>query len=249
MPLGETGTLSNVRHRWSGHARPTSRRFSSRRPSRISTPTFRFTTVLAIDFFLDLSQNMRWDVVGNVLRIEPQHPDLPLSRAEDGRAYDCDCSSVTQAPARTVLCISATASVTRKSSAISAGLAGDDTLARYAMSVAAKPTPGNSALASTSTDSIGMPQPCRFAIEIVAVARCQRQHEELAAVHIRALARRPWWHDERLLRVTRGDSHLVARRGVSNRGRYLHVFLGASDEGSNDQVERRAASTLAKLKG
>ena len=40
------------------------------------------------------------------------------------------CSSVTGTPARTVLCISATASVTRKSSAILSGAAEDDTLAR-----------------------------------------------------------------------------------------------------------------------
>jgi len=40
------------------------------------------------------------------------------------------CSNVTGTPARTVLCTSATASVTRKSSAILSGAAEDDTLAR-----------------------------------------------------------------------------------------------------------------------
>jgi hypothetical protein len=38
------------------------------------------------------------------------------------------------------------------------------------------------------------------------------------------LARWLRWHRERLLRAARGDNHFVARRSVSNRGRYLHAF-------------------------
>ena len=45
----------------------------------------------------------------------------------------------------------------RSSSSISSCLAVDETLARYVMLDAAKPMPANSALASTSTDSMAIP--------------------------------------------------------------------------------------------
>src|SRR5208283_4914752 len=63
--------------------RPISPRFSWRKPSRISIPTFRFAATLAIHFILDLFKHLRRDVLGNILRVQRQHPDLPLPRAQE----------------------------------------------------------------------------------------------------------------------------------------------------------------------
>src|SRR2546430_8925870 len=72
--------------------RPTSPRFNWRSPSRISVPTFRFATALAIDFILDLFKNMSRDVLRYILRVKSQHPDLPgaqlgLDEAEHAPLY------------------------------------------------------------------------------------------------------------------------------------------------------------------
>src|SRR6266568_2153146 len=72
--------------------RPTSLRFSWRNPSRISIPTFRFATTLAINFVLDLFQHMGRDVLGNILRVKRKHPDLPPPRAEE--INDSDTSAL-----------------------------------------------------------------------------------------------------------------------------------------------------------
>src|SRR5437667_1632864 len=62
--------------------RPTSPRFNWRSPSRISIPTFRFATALAIDFILDPFKNVSRDVLCYVLGVESQHPDLSLAGAQ-----------------------------------------------------------------------------------------------------------------------------------------------------------------------
>src|SRR5208282_1031754 len=63
--------------------RPTSPRLSWRKPSRISLPTLRFAATLAIHFVLDLFEHLRRDVLGDILRVQRQHPDLPLPRAQE----------------------------------------------------------------------------------------------------------------------------------------------------------------------
>src|SRR5688572_22914496 len=58
--------------------RPCSPRFSSRKPSSISRPMFRFGLGI-VDFLSNLAQDVRGDVLGHVLRIDRQHPDNALS--------------------------------------------------------------------------------------------------------------------------------------------------------------------------
>src|SRR5215831_14388183 len=62
--------------------RPTWPRFNWRSPSRISIPMFRFAGVLAIEFVLDLFENVRSNVLLHALRVEGQHPDLAVARAQ-----------------------------------------------------------------------------------------------------------------------------------------------------------------------
>src|SRR5437667_7979100 len=62
--------------------RPTSPRFNWRSPSKISIPTFRFVTVLAIDFILDLFENVTGNILFHILSVEREHPDLTLPSAQ-----------------------------------------------------------------------------------------------------------------------------------------------------------------------
>jgi len=90
----------------------------------------------------DLGSHRREEHIGTLHRGHRRRSSLRPTfgirggRKQDGAAATLAtiapyaCSSVTGTPARTVLCISATASVTRKSSAILSGAAEDDTLAR-----------------------------------------------------------------------------------------------------------------------
>src|SRR5690606_32636670 len=57
--------------------RLTSPRFSSRSPSRISCPIFRFALRI-IDFLTNLPQDMGRNAVSHVLRVHRQHPDDPV---------------------------------------------------------------------------------------------------------------------------------------------------------------------------
>jgi hypothetical protein len=62
--------------------RPTSPRFNWRNPSKISIPTFRFATVLVIDFIPNLFQHASRDVLCDILRVQSQHPNLPVPSAQ-----------------------------------------------------------------------------------------------------------------------------------------------------------------------
>ncbi len=62
--------------------RPTSPRLSCRRPSRISTPMSRRRALVIINLLPNLSENVSRNILGDVLRIECQHPDHALPRPQ-----------------------------------------------------------------------------------------------------------------------------------------------------------------------
>src|SRR5581483_12178552 len=62
--------------------RPCSPRLSSRKPSRISRPMFRFGLGI-VHFLSNLPEDVGRDVFRHILRIHREHPDHPLCHARE----------------------------------------------------------------------------------------------------------------------------------------------------------------------